>query len=212
VIILGPDDELPGGEDHPLEEARILYVAATRARQDLSRLERHGLPELWQPNPSVGVKRWVARNHSYYFIEVGLPGDYESASAANKYIHPEGDLALATQDYIWNNIHGGTEVQIRAEVRNRHHFYRVSHAADGQPGGLDIGQLNRQFFEDVKSALRHYAGLKFRYPLYLKGIRVAAVTTDLVPLHSEVTVEPFRSSHFCLGVRLRGMGYLMQRG
>ena len=76
VVLLQPERITSVGlEGSPLEEARVLYVAATRARRELARLGRQGLPDMWRARFGDDERRrWMALDPKSRkcFIEIGL--------------------------------------------------------------------------------------------------------------------------------------------
>lgn len=215
IVVLPP--EIDREEVHPLEEARVLYVAATRARERLTQFERKGIPRLWKFECSGGNKRWLAYSprQGYYFIELGLKGDFERGSSVSTYVNPDQARAERAQQFLWTGVKPGDEVQIckqnRPSGRIRHSFFRVYHESDTDQG-LPLGQLSKEFKFDMKGALNYVTNRgRFSYPGYFKGIRVTAVVTEVLSPYPEHIHRPYADSGFCLGIRLRGMGYLWKQ-
>ena len=210
VIILGPQDEVPAHNLDMLEEARVLYVAATRARQELTRLERRGLPRMGRLPLSGGRSRLVSRRDaSAWFIEVGLPGDIQRGSAVSTYVYQNQSEAVAAQDYLWQILRPGMEVSLRRVVRGKYVFYSIQHVVPGQPHSRILGQMSRSFVNDVGVALQKYGNGKRFYPAAMNA-HVAAVVTQVLDAFPQHTHQPFTTVRLCLEVRLRGMGFLMK--
>lgn len=210
VVVLPPDDTREQTE--PLEEARVLYVAATRAREKLTQLDRGGLPRLWSVQTKSGRRRWLAHQprKGFYFIELGLNGDVERGSAANIYVNNSRSGAIESQETIWK-IKPGDEIFIRKERRKRYTYYRIYHGEDEEKK-YPLGQLSLGFKRDLGEIMKSLTKEDiFRYPSYFQRIQVAAVVTEVLEPFPQTIHAPFSNSRFCLGLRLRGMGYLWQR-
>jgi DNA helicase II / ATP-dependent DNA helicase PcrA len=216
VVILRPeetDDTQPARGDF-MEEARILYVAATRARKELAKLGRAGLPKMWKMEYGDNRHRWIASlpYNGFNFVEVGVPGDVDPLSAISKYIYPQSSRVEDTQNFIWNNIQSGTTVKLVRLNKGHYTFYQiVSDETCDQPA-ITLGQMSLSFRNDMTRVLQTLSkGKRFFYPSYMQGIQVAAVVTNVVKPYEENIHEPYAISGFCLGLRLRGMGFIYKR-
>jgi hypothetical protein len=213
VVVLEPTAEAGPGASSSLEEARVLFVASTRARGTLRRLERAGLPRLWTVDVQNGRKRWVASvpSRSMYFFEIGLPGDYDGPSGVGTWDHGDEAAARGAQEVLWTSIRPGATVDVHHIQQGRFRFYKVYHTVPGTTEGTKIGQLSLGFLKDLRLVLGAVMGPKWSYPLHMNGLRVATLVTEVLPLYPKNVHEPFATSRFCLGIRLRGMGYLCKR-
>lgn len=210
VVVLDPAEGDGNQQGNPLEEARVLYVATTRAKKGLQRLARAGLPSLWSVDIGDGRKRWVAHvpGRNMYLIEIGLQGDFDGMSTVSTWDHPDEASAQATQDLLWREMGPGSFVNIHQYSAAKYRFYKVYQAlADGKDG-LKIGQLSKRFRYDLIPVLRSVAGQEFSYPLHMNRVRVATVVSEVLPPYPKDVYEPFATSGFCLGIRFRGMGFL----
>jgi len=209
VVILQPDTSQDrSSKIDTLEEARVLYVAATRARRELDRLDRGGLPVMWKEDCPNGRSRWIARTHTgYYFVEIGLGGDIDGQSSVSTYIFPSQEAALISQDVLWNQVRPGIPIKIYEVRRGKYVFFRVTLEQNGKK--VDLGQMSLTFKQDISHLLMTRTRNRyFPYPKYFDSIQVVAVVTEVLPAFPENTHGPFSSSRFCIGLRVRGMGYL----
>lgn len=215
VVILNPEgsQEYKDIQGDSLEEARILYVAATRARKELAKLGRSGLPRMWKINCGESHSRWIASIHNgYNFVEVGLSGDVDPMSAVNKYNYPLASSVEKVQSFIWKNLQPGNLVRLQRIDRGRYKFYQVKSLNSDQQPSMTLGQMSLSFLQDMTRALQRLSeGRRFVYPYHMEKIQVAAVVTNVIKPYEENIHEPYATSGFCLGLRLRGMGFIYKR-
>ena len=215
VVILRPEEadaDKPGNGDF-MEEARILYVAATRARKELSKLGRTGLPSMWKMEYGENRHRWISSAYNgYSFVEVGIPGDVDPLSAINTYIYTQSASAEQSQDFIWDNLQSGSSVRLVRIDKGQYKFFQIASVEiDDQPA-IILGQMSLSFRNDMTRVLQTLSkGKRFFYPSYMDGVQVAAVVTNVIKPYEENIHEPYATSGFCLGLRLRGMGYIYKR-
>lgn len=210
VVILQPDENNYIGTNDYVEEARVLYVAATRARKEIANLGRNGLPQMWKVECENNRSRWIAhqRKSGYYFMEMGLAGDIDATSFVNKYLFASQEDAASNQNFLWKNVQVGDVAQIKKIKRGHYTFFRIFIENENFKDPILVGQLSLNFKKDLSKVLGSICGERYYYPYYMKGIRVAALVTELLPPFSENSQEPFAASRFCIGLRLRGMGYI----
>lgn len=195
------------------EEARVLYVAATRARELLTRLGRDGLgSQLWKERRSSGRARWLSRSPSgYLFMEIGLPGDIESSSHVSKYVHASEDAAKEFQTLLWEKVRPGTRLHIAREQRGKYTFFQAGLANDQGLDTRTFAQTSLSFLVDLTDLLKQVTGYGYHYPYYWDTVRVARVVTEVIPLYQENIHEPYSHSGFFLGIRPKGMVYVTDR-
>ena len=213
VVILDPGRQIGKGYENHLEESRVLYVAATRAKEDILRLSRQGIPFMMKWSCRDDRKRWISssRNGRYY-IEIGCNGDFDPCSPVSTYLYPTLKDADRTQEYLWKEIRVGDSLTIKQERRGKYRFYRVFHGSSKTEEGQLLGQLSSDYFWDMYGALKGLSkGKRFSFPFKMSTLKVAALTTEVLPLYPENVHPPFRKSRFCIGIRIKGMGYLWQK-
>lgn len=206
VIVLTPDAKGAGATGGWREEARVLYVAATRARELLSRMERDGLSNnIWRQNLPDGRYRWVTTRGGKYFTEIGIPGDVDASSFVSTYMYRHRGDALRIQDMIWSDVRPGTPLFIHKYLRGKSVFFNI---APDQSTGLeqmDMAQLSLRFKRDLSHLVQKLTGSRsFSYPNYFPGTHVTRVVTELLPPYAENVHAPFSQTGFCLGIRLHG--------
>jgi hypothetical protein len=210
VVVLDPSWNGGSYPDNPLEEARVLYVATTRARKSVQRLERAGLPSLRQVDSGNGRRRWIASipGINMRLVELGLRGDFDGQSTVSKWDHSDEASAQAVQELLWSGTGPGSRVNIHQRRIGKYRFFKVYQALDDGSDAVKIGQLSKRFRDDLVAVLTAVIGQRWSYPLHMNGVRVATVVTEVLPLFPEDVHEPYATSGFCLGIRLRGMGFL----
>jgi DNA helicase-2/ATP-dependent DNA helicase PcrA len=212
VVILQPEQS--GGidqADNSLEEARVLYVAATRARRELARLGRSGLPKMWVVDCPGGRRRWVARQQASrcYFMEVGLSGDVDACSPVSTFVHPDLNTARTAQDLLWSGIGQDTRLHIYRITTGNYTFYRIACKQVASEKTADVAQLSLPIIKDmalIQSKVSN--GKPVWLPEYWDNLRVAATVTEILPPYPEHVFEPYATSGFCLGLRIRGMDFI----
>lgn len=207
VVVLKPHTHINGDTDKA-EEARVIYVAATRARKALSALNRDGLPaHIFTVACNSRRRRWVValRQPGRYFMEIGQQGDVNILSPVSTWVQSDSSSACKTQDFIWENIRPGSLLYIY-RTDGKRLFYRVRLHTSSGIDSPDLAQMSYSLTDDLKAVMNHLSrGRRFRYPGYWSTVRVATVVTEILPPYPENVYEPFSTSGFCLGLRLRGM-------
>ena len=164
VIVLEP--EPPGEEADRGEEARVLYVALTRARCELFIMKPPDTRSL-RKHRAAG-NRWVrvayrGRRPLIRAIEV-LGSDVDSTEPAF-----DTDSAMEMQEYIGSSVSGGDPVHLSCRVGARHDAgasrYSIQH------DGRVVGFTTESFVE----RLRRIVGNKV--PSVISGLRVDVVDT-----------------------------------
>jgi hypothetical protein len=213
VVVLDPKRKKNQENEDHLEEARVLYVAATRSKDEILRLGRQGIPFMMKWNCRNGRKRWISASQSgYYYIEIGCNGDFDPCSPVSTYLYDQIELATRNQEYLWENVKSGDDVLILQERRGRYRFYRIFHGHTDESKGELISELSSEYFWDMFGALKGLSkGKRFGFPMSMKTLKVAALTTEVLPPYPENVHQPFKISRFCLGVRVKGMGYLWKK-
>lgn len=207
VVVLKPYPRTNGDIDKA-EEARVLYVAATRAQKALSALDRDGLPaHIFTVACNNRRRRWIValRQPGRYFMEIGHQGDVDILSPVSTWVQPDTSNANKTQDFIWENVRPGSLLYIYRADRKRL-FYRIRLHTSSGTDSPDLAQLSFSLTNDLKAVMNYLSrGRRFRYPGYWSTVRVAAVVTEVLPPYPKNVHEPYSISGFCLGLRLRGM-------
>ncbi|TDU83157.1 UvrD-like helicase family protein [Kribbella voronezhensis] len=183
VLVLTPG-ALPDGraDNDPPAEARLLYVALTRARHDLYRISRdrdwmvrkfaHGYPpmERWYRGGGRGPQ---ARWKRYGMEAAGLDINREVPAGADE---PTSD-PVGTQRYLTDCVRSGDAVELR-----RLHDLPMSAIETPQYGlfheGRPIGSTSERFRQDLWRLLKVSRDWKVeRWPLRITELRIDALET-----------------------------------
>lgn len=208
VVVLTPNSSKEGLNKRAdlREESRVLYVAATRARDVLSHLDREGLHgSMWVETLSNGRRRWVARRGCYY-MEIGLPEDVDGHSCVSTYIHKHQGDAHRIQNMLWSQVRSGTPLYVHKEYRGKYTFFFVAPRRDSGLEQSDIAQLSRPFKDDLGELIKKFSkSERFSYPGYWTSARSVRVITEVLPPYPKNVHEPYASNGFCLSLRIRGL-------
>lgn len=164
-------------EEEVLEEMRVLYVGATRARQDLLVEEASSIGcsytdqgRCWQGLPRQGAA-FRAR------VEVGLGGDLDDAASVHADVAMLAEDATAAQEQLAKASQQVVEVEAVASPDwDWRHRLR---APDGSTTCL--GALTRTFANDLRAIARSFGscGTPRRVGhLYLRGARTVVLAED----------------------------------
>ncbi|MGW4226215.1 UvrD-helicase domain-containing protein [Streptomyces bauhiniae] len=153
-------------------EARALYVAMTRARQDLYHVAPPDLPILRRAGGRKNGRRYVGGWRSY--DRFGIVAEATDICRDNPPCH---DLdALATQTYLLEQVHPGHEVALR----RRHELpmgERQSPPYDLVHEGRIIGEASERFREELFQVQKVSRTWDPWWPEEIHGLRVDTLET-----------------------------------
>lgn len=209
VVILQPNSTYERHkEDDALDESRVLYVAATRARDELSRLNRDGIPkQMRRFTPPSGRARWLtwSEDSRVAYLELGLPSDI----FATQYVETTSFASLTetrrAQQGIWDLIHPGAALEIQKVQGSGRTIYQVVvRKANGEP--VKLVNLSPAFWKDYYSIMDTlHNGNPYHHPLVWMQVRAVARTSEVLPAYPEDVFKPYERSGFCLGLRMKGL-------
>jgi hypothetical protein len=179
VLIAGlADDSARVRDTDPADEARLLYVAMTRAREDMYRLPapdtRHVRRGRKLPKP---VERWFVGGYQQW-VRAGLESTAEDvchrapAGAAAPVADP-----VATQKYLRDFVRSGDEIVLR-----RLHDLPLGNEETPAYGifhkGIRVGEVSQKFRHDLWCLLKQSASFRVtRWPCLVTGLRVDCLET-----------------------------------
>jgi hypothetical protein len=206
VMILTPEQRrLTATESNALEEAKVLYVAATRARESISRLEREGMPiSLEMQFPSRKERESGQDRAGKHLIEV-LPEDMDWLSYVHQDLFPKPKLVETVQSLLWKHIVPGTQLNVVPQTLQGKFKLIITwiNPSTGKP--IPLAWLSDQFTDDLKYFWRSLPNsADSRSISQMEGIHVYERLTIVLPPYTEKIHEPWASSGFCIGLGIKG--------
>jgi hypothetical protein len=168
------------------EEARMLYVALTRSRQELMHLESPSIVPLYL-RLIPGQRRWGRYHLGKRPWRLGLeliagdvhteqpPGDHIQVSGAD----PFPDTAMALQNYLIDKVRPGDEIVLERLddepiVAYQSPRYRLLHGDLKCPIGLTSESFGRGLYAYMQWSKRHVPN---SWPRTITGVRIDGVET-----------------------------------
>lgn len=186
----------------PPAEARLLYVAMTRPRDDLYRFDA---PATWLLRKDQRLDRWYVGGRSFW-----ARNGMEALGQDVCHEHPPGVHGIhedpaALQKYLRHEARSGDRVELKL-------LHRLPAAEDQTPpygvvhAGLPIGEVSERFRRDLHRLLRRNAAWEVRdWPRLITGLRLDGV--ESVAGSTAATTRAGLGTHGCwLAPRLSGLG------
>jgi len=207
VVILSPEQSERMDEKTTLEEARVLYVAATRAREQVLRLGRQGLPVMYSLRGPSGRERYVGQeSENEHLFETGLPGDIDESSFVSTSLFPEAGHASSVQELIWKQIFPGARMGLIPQEYKGVVRLVLTWLRDGQKKPLPLCLMDVSFRTDLETFLRSKSSdRRWRFLPLMTGPLVYERRTLILPPYPQRVHEPYATSGFCLGVAIKGV-------
>lgn len=207
VVILPPEQSGKMDAEATLEEARVLYVAATRAREQVLRLGRQGLPVMYSFRGPSGRQRYVGQGpENEHLFETGLPGDIDDSSFVSTSLFPEASHASGVQELIWKQVFPGARTGLVPQQNKGVVRLVLVWLRDGQKKPLPLGCMDISFRTDMETFLRSKSpDRRCRFPPLMTGPLVYERRTLILPPYPQGVHEPYATSGFCLGVAIKGV-------
>lgn len=179
------------------EEARVLYVAATRARDNLYSLRRGDL----------GKSRTLASTERDYailssrdvLVEVGIRGDVDDLVAVSTSLFPDAAAVARAQQYWWQL----TVEPVMNCVDVTWDRQRRRCSIRSPEGNILLGGLSQDFVTDMH-LLSNWLS---RDISKLIGVPVRSVETAVITTPRDDVHMPYRQSGIYLTARLQGLVY-----
>lgn len=207
VVILPPEPPGKLYAEDILEEARVLYVAATRAREQILRLGRQGLPVMYTVKCASRKDRYIGQlSESAHLFETGLVGDIDETAYVSTSLFPNSNLVQQVQELIWKNILPGARMVLIPQVSKGQVKFVLSWQRDAQKKPLPLGLMDNSYRIDLETFLRSKsADRRWHLPPLLTGPVVYERRTVILPPYHPDIHEPYATSGFCLGVAIKGV-------
>lgn len=178
VLVLDPGALWEDSDTHPAEEARMLYVAMTRPRDELWHLTLKKTPPTGIKKKDVGSDRWSRYHWTKKYMRLGLEllGDDVHTD------HPAGALIfhadpVELQTHLATKVLPGDEVVLEClddsyPAIGQSPIYLVVHA------DRPIGVMSDRFSTDLYRYMQRSAkSVPKKWPLRIIGARIEAVET-----------------------------------
>lgn len=180
------------------EEARVLFVGASRARSSL----RLGAGSVRLRELAGSGRLWRAWNFSTgrnARAEVGLDGDVDGLAQVTPTASRCADVLAAAQMRLWQLA--GRTVPLRALKDGDGEGYALYEDA-GNPEGQPVGYLSQAFVRDLWAIGRELHGQGAAPPRSIRGIHLVGVRTAFVAPGGTTRPEGMVPPHAASGVWL----------
>jgi len=172
IVVLGLAGTMQAQtEEETLEEARVLYVGATRASKQL-RIGAY--PKGMKTLPGSSKRNWRAWNGNSgpaAYVELGLPGDVEPTASVTGAADLEGLNFL-----LWQR----SQKTSKAMLKLKGGRYQIILDSDGE--GRVLGSLSTAFTSDLKTIGKQLTGWDVFPSARIEGLFIvgssSVVTTD----------------------------------
>lgn len=182
------------------EEARVRYVALTRAKNKFETMKRTAK---YFKRTSSGRSIELGQNNLYRtsnkyckFISVGLTGDLDNTSFASGNF----DDVLDLQEYIANNV------KLYDALSAKHSpvtgLYEIYHKK------RQIGSFSKAIINELSQAISR-TGSKPVLPIGLEKLYVSGITTEVLKKFNDNVPIEFNNSKICFGIQVTGLAQLV---
>lgn len=199
-----------GREDTDVfEEGRVLFVAISRARHELSLLEVPGMEQFYHSSfGRTGRQRWLRRGgYGVTLLEIGQDGDQDLEAIVRNDIQGNEETVREVQEFLTRHERElrGTEVVLKkTPVPNeeRRFVYNVT-IPDPEGREIILGQTTQVLTKDMVSLMESGQGL----PQTITGLTIRGITTVARPSLLSATIPfPWSESRLWLAVDIHGIG------
>lgn len=206
VIVVMPDIPIKNGEAGS-QEARILYVAMTRARNELFRISEKGSKGCFKIKCQ---DRWVrAFQTKFTGIEIGIENDIDPHSFVSTVVHEEDiEDIRENQEDLWYKIHAGSEAMLSLDtIKNGNPIYTIKIKIN--ENFITVGATSKKFGQSLFGCLKEInqrAVHRTNFPKTIDHIWVKDVVTEVGDLSKDEVPREYRDTGIWLGLRLEGLG------
>lgn len=204
ILPVAPQNSAIG--NNAREESRVLYVATTRAKEAVFRIQRTGLPVVSRTMLPSGIERFTGQMLNGTHIFEVLPGDVDQFSYVSKELFPTENMVQKVQSLLWDRIVPGTQLSIIAKKSTDQVLIFLAWKNPLTGKVIPLARMTDSFQNDLVFYLQKKSR---KYPANLKtemsGITVFERQTILLPPFPENIHEPYASSGFCIGLGIKGI-------
>jgi DNA helicase-2/ATP-dependent DNA helicase PcrA len=195
-------------KERELEEARVIYVGLTRARQEVTALEMNDEP--FFPRDFKDRRRWYrwnkTRHGTFHVMELGCDGDLQADSSVRVDVLGSKEEVERVQELLRTQesrlLDSPVELhKICVSVKPLRVVYRVLVKLDDKT--LCLGQLEDFVRQDVRRVVHE----KQKLPSKIYNLRISAITTCVSTAEPDPNVpSPWRMSGIWLAPVIHGLG------
>ncbi|MFC2156511.1 UvrD-helicase domain-containing protein [Acidobacteriota bacterium] len=205
AVLLKANNVLEESEEQ--EEARVLYVALTRAKEKLFKISSRGGEGLRKIDSQ---ERWIkCFKKKITNVEIGLDGDVDIHSFVSLDVH-ENDIEdiRMNQDDIWGKVNIGDEVELHyyKKIKGVPIYYLKVKINDNL---LLMGSTSVNFGKSLIHCISEVYNRKpyqVNFPKKFDSIWVRDIVTEIGDLGDEIVPRDFRYTGIWLGLRVEGLG------
>jgi hypothetical protein len=176
-----------GNSDNSDDEARVLFVGATRAKQLLligqgssTRCSRTEQSRIYRRLPARGGQRLRAQ------VQLGLDGDVDRMSPVSRMGYPDEADVEGAQQWLRENASGTQQVRLyKGNSEDWRYVARIGEAVDG----MTIGKMNTSFgYGLLDVAKSSWGSARYSTPPWIGPITMLSACSVAVPVdHSDVS-------------------------
>lgn len=207
VVIIPSESSGKLNDVEAIEEARILYVAATRAKENLVRLERAGFPVFIHKSQLSGRQRYLSANRlNQHLFEVGVHGDIQEESFVNNTLFQNTSQIDRIQDLLWENILPGMQLLILHEKNNLQDRFILAMINPVSNRPIPLALMDNGFKQDLENNLRSFSKEgTAKFKKQMDNIIIIERKTIILPPYPLFVPEPYATSGFCIGLTVKGL-------
>ncbi|MDO9087978.1 MAG: UvrD-helicase domain-containing protein [Anaerolineaceae bacterium] len=212
VVILQPEIYKKMSDRDKALEGRVYYVAMTRAREKISRINRNGMPRFRTIFYHYKKRRLFgqSKDGSRYFQV--LPDDMDFIGFVSKKFIGDLEIIQRIQDFLWKCMKPGMKLNLKPVELDGKISYYLNWQKPGTKKAITLGMLNQDFSYDLKKFCDYYypgnsenPEKKYHLTPHFQSLTLLEIVTVNLPLYSEFIHKPYASSGFALGFTVKGM-------
>lgn len=196
-------------ETDVFEEGRVLFVAISRARHELSLLDVPGMQQFYHSDfGRTGRQRWLRKSRTgATLLETGQDGDLDLESIVRADIQGNEERVKEVQEFLTRSekeLKGAEVVLKKTPVPNeeRRFVYNVT-TLDPEGREIILGQTTQALTKDMVTLMESGQ----RLPQTITGLTIRGITTVARPsLLSAYIPTPWNESRLWLAVDIHGIG------
>ena len=199
------NNKIPDNNVLKLDEARILFVGITRAKNMVKRIEDNNVINLYKPPEDRWIK--MTKNKGIAGIEMGLYGDIDISSFVSSKLFND-DIAdiKENQEDLDKIISRGDKVMLRlCHNSSKNILYEIRVYLRGQY--ITVGKTSVSFGQNFSGIMNNlYGSSKKIIPEEITGLWVSNIVTEVGNLRDEDVPRRYRTTGFWLGIHIQGLG------